>query len=175
MVAIVQDVISRAAPRGDGVHEGYRHYAKVITPRDGIYLPECRLKWYDIGYKEFPVSSDLHADAREVVIEAVSSAAPGTFGDVGFVVLHDCGEIVFLMLGTWRGNNELWQTIFEHRPEEAAGFTLQRIGGNHRPSACVWELGAISHEAQAWARYLSTGRTPADLEAYLADYYAGEI
>ena len=121
MVVLQEPEVSTLLADSDGVSSGYRHYQKRITPSLEFEAPAIRLKWYDIGYREFPVSSDLHADAREVVIEAVSTATPGTFGDVGFVVLHDCGEIVFLMLGTWRGNNELWQTIFEHRPEEAAG------------------------------------------------------
>jgi hypothetical protein len=170
-----QDRIERTVRVVDGVKDGYQHYAKRITPRDGLDLPGVRLKWYDIGFLDFPVTDALHSEAREVICHEIETGMFDAIGETGFIVLHDCGEVVFLMIGTWRGNNELWETVYQKFPDAGGTFRPQRAIGDHRPTYCVWELGAVTHESLAWARYLRTERTEADFEAYLTDQYQGEI
>jgi hypothetical protein len=49
------------------------------------------------------------------------------------------------------------------------------LDGTHRPTFCVWELGAVAHEREAWVRFL---RSPRDRDArleYLRDVYAGAV
>lgn len=175
MVAMHLDRVRRDQPIRDGVSDGYQHYSKRITPRAGMEFPDIRLKWYDIGYLEFPVADDLHREARTHISSEIESGAIDATGEIGFVVLHDCGEIVFLMMGSWRGNNELWETVYLKRPESGEGFKPQRGIGDHRPTYCVWELGAVEHESRAWSRYLRSDRSPEDLQTYLSDQYTGEI
>ena len=45
----------------------------------------------------------------------------------------------------------------------------------HHPTFCVWELGAVWHEQQAWSRFLRSGRGAEDVDVYLADSYAGPV
>jgi hypothetical protein len=39
----------------------------------------------------------------------------------------------------------------------------------------VWELGAVWHEQQAWSRFLRSERGADDVDADLADSYAGQV
>jgi len=47
--------------------------------------------------------------------------------------------------------------------------------GTHRPTFCVWELGAVWHEQQAWSRYLRSERDDAAKQTYLRDSYEGPV
>ena len=72
---------------------------------------------------------------------------------------------------TWRGANEVWETVYA---KDGDGFGLFGVDGGHRPTFCVWELGAVLHEQQAWIRFLRSPRGPAG--AWLrADAYAGPV
>lgn len=44
-----------------------------------------------------------------------------------------------------------------------------------RPTFCVWELGAVGHEQQAWVRFLSLHRTARNEEQYLDDAFHGPV
>lgn len=175
MVAIQRERIKDRVPMPVGVSDGYRHYRKRIVPREFASHPPVTLKWYDIEFLEFPVADALQKEARTCVAHELSSSSFATSGEVGFVILHDCGDVVFLLISTWRGNNELWETVYVKYPDLGGTFKLHRENGDHHPTYCVWELGAVVHESHAWTRYLSSERTNDDLETYLADQFAGEI
>jgi hypothetical protein len=63
--------------------------------------------------------------------------------------------------------------------EDELGFViLLRPGpreGTHIPTFCVWELGVVWHEQQAWSDFLRSPRGPASRKAYLHDTYDGEV
>ena len=44
---------------------------------------------------------------------------------------------------------------------------------NHMPVMCVWELGAVVHEREAWTRYLYSARDEHAKAAYLSDRFTG--
>ena len=78
-----------------------------------------------------------------------------TLGELGFVILHRCGEsFYFLLVCTWRNENELWETVWAKTGDDDVFFRPWPAEGAHRPTFCVWELGAVCHEREAWTRYL---------------------
>lgn len=157
------------------VETGYRHLTKEIASAAPITLGESALKWYDIAPSDEPVPGPIRALARATLRGAVDSGAIDLDDDIGFVILHRCGEgFYFLLVSTWRNDNELWETVWA-RSDESAGFRPWRLEGTHRPTFCVWELGAVWHEQQAWSRFLRSDRDADAREAYLEDSYAGEV
>ena len=46
---------------------------------------------------------------------------------------------------------------------------------SHRGTFCVWELGVVWHEQQAWKRFLISKRSPDDIIHYLNDRYEGPV
>jgi hypothetical protein len=160
---------SIAAPASGGsVGPGYVHRAKQIVPGDLLALPGAHLKWYDI----YEPGHDITARSRTRAREFVGAAGPDLRGELGFVLLHAAGPGELLLVCTWRGNNELWEAAYERAA--GAAFTEIPIDG-YRPTFCVWELGAVWHEAQAWNRYLYSPRDDQARAAYLADTYAGPV
>jgi len=158
------------------VRADYRHVSKLIRPAPPIAVGNAVLKWYDIAPADQPVPRDLRVLARGNLDAAARSGALDLAGDLGFVILHRCGEsFYFLLVSTWRNDNELWETVWARSGEDEAAFRPWPVEGTHRPTFCVWELGAVWHEQQAWSRFLRSARGAAAQEAYLLDTFAGEV
>ena len=146
----------------------YRHVDKTAEPvAPAAGLPG--LKWYEIRAPEGLVSEAARNQARALI----TPGAEYSSDDLGFVLLHLCGEsFYFLLVGRWRGNNELWETVYTKSGD--ADFELLQ-GGATRPTFCVWELGVVFHEQQAWMRYLRGARDEPSRAGYLADYFSGPV
>jgi hypothetical protein len=153
----------------DGVTPGYRHIYKRIQPAPCLALEDVVLKWYDIAPAEAPVPDEVRELARADLRAAAGAGSLELAAELGFVILHRCGEgFYFLLVCTWRNDNELWETVWAKDGEDAAEFTPWPADGGHRPTFCVWELGAVWHEQQAWSRYLRSRRDDAARLAYVS-------
>ncbi|MGI9110724.1 MAG: hypothetical protein ACR2GT_00680 [Gaiellaceae bacterium] len=158
------------------VRADYRHVAKLIRPAPAITLGETALKWYDIAPADGPVASELQVLARGSLEAGLESGSLELAGDLGFVILHRCGNsFYFLLVSTWRNDNELWETVWAKNGEGEVAFGPWPLEGTHRPTFCVWELGAVWHEQQAWSRFLRSTRGAAARDAYLRDSFEGEV
>jgi hypothetical protein len=151
-----------------GVRRDYRHVSKLVRPGPRLTLDDAVLKWYDIAPDDAPVPSEIRRLARSGLRAASKSGALALSGDLGFVILHRCGEsFYFLLVSTWRNDNELWETVWAKDGEDDPAFRPWPIEGTHRPTFCVWELGAVWQEQRAWSRYLCSERDDAAKEDYL--------
>lgn len=153
-----------------GVRATYEHVAKVVQPGPAVPTSGGLLKWYEIASAACPVEGEVAALARE----ALPLAAPQLAGELGFVILHRCGEsFYFLLVSTWRNENELWETVWAKAGEHEPAFQPWPLAEGHHPTFCVWELRAVCHEQAAWTRFLRSYRRAADMDAYIGDTYAG--
>lgn len=158
------------------VTSDYRHVSKLIRPAPSVALNDAVLKWYDIAAADAPIPREIHELARARLREAARSGELGVSGDLGFVILHRCGQsFYFLLVSTWRNDNELWETVWAKDGDGDLTFRPWPIEGTHRPTFCVWELGAVWHEQQAWSRYLRSPRDDAAKQAYLRASYQGTV
>ncbi|MFI1176765.1 hypothetical protein [Streptomyces melanogenes] len=157
-------------PGGGSVADTYQHVSKLMTPADGLRLPGAYLKWYDLRRAELELSTEERQQARDFL---ASTELP--FDDeLGFVILHKCTPTFsFLLVQTWRGENELWETVFAKNDD--GPFQLHTFPGDHRGTFCVWEMGAVWHEAQAWSRYLASVRDDEARKAYVEDRFTGVV
>jgi hypothetical protein len=152
------------------VAQAYVHRDKYCTPRDLIAAGGTRLKWYDVALAETPVPEAIQAQARTLVAQQELA------GDLGYVILHRCGQsFYFLILSTWVNENEVWETVYAKRSDEDPDFALWPREEAHKPTYCVWELGAVWAEQQAWRRYLVSPRDEAAKSAYLNDRFEGAV
>lgn len=158
------------------VRPEYEHVAKVARPGTILVLDDATLKWYEIAPEAAPVPLRVRELAYEALCRGAISGELTLDGDLGFVVLHRCGEsFYFLLICTWRNDNELWETVWAKNGAEDPSFAPWPVEGAHRPTFCVWELGAVCHEQRAWSRYLRSQRDAAARREYLLDSYAGEV
>jgi hypothetical protein len=158
------------------VRSDYAHIAKVAVPAAPVVAEQTVLKWYDIAPVAAPVPAGIHGLARAALADGLLSGQLALAGDLGFVILHRCGEsFYFLIVSTWRNENELWETVWAKDGEDDPVFHQWPRAGTHCPAFCVWELGAVCHERVAWSAYLRSARDVAAREAYLGDTFAGEV
>ena len=158
------------------VSPGYQHISKVVRPQSSLTLRGTTLKWYDIAPDDAAVPLLVRVLARRSLRDAAKAGALGISGDFGFVILHRCGEaFYFLLVSTWQNENELWETVWAKDGDDTASFEPWPIEGSHRPTFCVWELGAVAHERQGWSDYLRSPRDETAKRAYLASTYDGEV
>ena len=137
------------------VAETYVHRDKLITPDRPLALGALRLKWYDVAARETPAEPAVAALARAHLTREADAGALSLKGDLGFVILHRCGaEFYFLIVNSWANENEIWELVLAKENKLAADFALFPRPGGQLPTFCVWELGAVWHEQQAWRRYL---------------------
>ena len=158
------------------VSTGYEHVTKVVRPQASLTLRSTVLKWYEIAPADEPVPLVVRALARRNLRDASKEGSLGISGDFGFVILHRCGEgFHFLLLCTWQNENELWETVWAKDRDADPEFHPWPLDGPHRPTFCVWELGVVAHERDAWTRFL---RSPRDRDArldYLRDTFSGVV
>ena len=155
-----------------GVRLDYEHVFKRIEPGEAVSAGGSVLKWYDVAPASAPVPPAIGELARQALDDAELDLA----GELGFVILHRCGDaFYFLIVSTWRNDNELWESVWAKDGEEANRFEPWPIAPDHRPTFCVWELGAVCHEQRSWSRYLRSARDARAKEAYLGDAFTGLV
>ena len=169
--ALSRAEITQLLQEDSGVAQGYRHTAKWVTPGEPMAVNGALFKWYQLAPKDDPVHGTIEELAR-AFLSGTNLEAKG----FGFVILHRCGTagFHFLLVNTWRGNNELWESVYYKKDDETPNFALFPREGIHKPAFCVWELAAVWHEANAWARFLQSERAESALQAWAADRYSGE-
>ncbi|HEY3664094.1 MAG TPA: hypothetical protein VGL24_13150 [Chthoniobacterales bacterium] len=164
-----QEQISTILKNDLGVGESYRHGPKRVTPGTLVETDGAAFKWYKLALESKPVPDEIDRLARSFLARTKTEAK-----GLGFVILHRCGEgFYFLIVNTWRGNNELWETVFYKDGDAMPDFALWPRDGMHKPAFCVWELAAVWHETKAWERFLTTARDDAAAELWQCDLYSG--
>lgn len=148
----------------------YRHRAKDAVPGPIVQIASTTLKWYDLDEPTNRVTPETRALAQSALHGFAAALADD---HAGFAILHQCSpSFAFLLISTWRGNNELWQSV-NYIDTGLVGFAAfdpaYATAPNLRPTFCVWELGIVAHEAQAWQRYLASNRSIADLAHWQQD------
>jgi hypothetical protein len=153
----------------DDVAPGYEHRDKHCTAGELVTTAQARLKWYEIAYPEVAISEAVRQNARAFL------GTQDMFTGLGFAILHRCGGpgFHFIIACTWRNENELWETVYAKHSE--ADFSLFPLRGPQRGKFCVWELGVVNHEQQAWRRGLLSSRDEASRRAYLEDHLSGTV
>lgn len=170
------DRLSASATRLQHIDPAYRHGPKLVTPQPRLELGSVRLKWYDLARAATPVPDAVRNLARDYLIAEAKAGRLDLDGEIGFVVLHRCeNDFHFLIVSTWRGNNELWESVYYKQDAATPGFSLFPREKRHKGTYCVWELGPVWHEQQAWVRFLTSARDATAQQTYLDDRFAGPV
>lgn len=152
-----------------GVTPEYRHAPKMVASGDSLEPTGSVLKWYVLAPTDAPVPADVAKLARAYLLNTPLAAR-----GFGFVILHRCGgDFYFLIVSTWRGNNEIWESVYYKDGDRMADFAPFPRDEIHKPTFCVWELAAVQHEQKSWTRFLLSPRDLRSAEAWLADRYDG--
>jgi hypothetical protein len=162
--------LARIVETDSGIGESYRHITKTVTNRESLELAKAALKWYEVYPQDLPVPDDIRQLAHNCL-----TTTPLEFPGLGFILLHRCGrDFYFLIVCTWRNNNEILETVFYKDGSAMSEFAPFPRDGSHKPAFCVWELVPVWHEQQAWVRFLNSSRDEAAAQTWLRDQYQGD-
>lgn len=151
------------------VPASYIHRPRPVVPGPPLLAHGSVFKWYRVHPQGDPVPDELEADARAHATAFLERGTADPLYGMGFVVLHHSTEHDFLFIGSWRGHQEYWQSVFI-RPVGSRGAWEPAPQGDISPMCCVWEMAPIWHERNAWVTYLESGRGLADRQRWLDDH-----
>ena len=133
------------------------------------------LKWYEIAPADEPVPRPIRALARGSRGARRSASSIALDEELGFVILHRCGEsFYFLLVSTWRNDNELWETVWAKdgdAPASIRGRSRARTGRRSASGSSARSGTSSRHGAASSAR--SATRTRAS--PTFATSFAGEV
>jgi hypothetical protein len=158
----------------------YVHHQRIAVPGPDFVLPSIQLKWYQIHRPGVEISDVLIEESRRFIKVEIEGGRLKIANEFGFVMLHLGDEppsrntFAMLFACTWRNNNELWRTLYTKSLGSDQEYTLFMNDG-HIGAFCVWELGVVLHEREAWNRYLYTGRDEKASLAYYNDKVDGPV
>lgn len=152
----------------------YVHRDRKVEPRVPLIVPGGILKWYNVYDRASPVPLGLEERSRATVLDFLEMGVADLHYGLGVVVLHHSTANDFLLVGSWRGHQEYWQSIFI-RDADTDNPWIPIEQGAISPVFCVWEMAPIWHERNAWVRYLKSGRTVDDRRAFLEDQLMAEM
>jgi hypothetical protein len=160
---------------GNVVPDGYEYYEKQVTPGEGLRLPNAYLKWYDLYPADAPITPQQAAETRAFLRAEIEGEKLKLDGDLGFVILHRAGSYLLLLVTTWRNTNEMWESIYTKDLTKPEGYQRLEFESRHVGTYCVWELGIVWHERNAWVRFLSSKRDNDAKMEYASDLFAGSV
>jgi hypothetical protein len=130
------------------------------------------LKTYTIAYRRDAARPELvdAAKAAAASILPTPAVTPTRYG-VGFLGVHDGRGGTLVFVDWWEDENELHHHVFLALGDEPAALRPATLG---EMAGCVWDLGVVAYEREAWLRHVFAADIP-DLDAYLADQLDGEI
>jgi hypothetical protein len=131
-----------------GIDAGYRHAPKHVTPGEPLEKLALTLKWYAVHPEDRAVPGELTKLARDYL-----SNSPLEARGFGFVILHRCGgDFYFLIVNTWRNNNELWETVFYKDGAAMAAFApFPRNGRAQADLLCLGARAGVARERSVGA------------------------
>lgn len=162
--------IARVLSADPGVVSTYQHVPKHVTPGQPLELQAALLKWYEVHPVDHSVPEDVRRLAR-IALETGNLKAKG----LGFVVLHRCNnDFYFLIVCTWRNENEIWQSVWYKDGGAMSEFLEFPRDSACLPTYCVWELVPVWSEQQAWVCFLKSTRDEEAVKRWLQEQYQGQ-
>jgi len=160
---------------GNVVPGGYKYYKKKFTPGELLNLPGASLKWYNLYPSDTEITQEHVHEAKSFLKSEVEAGRLKLEDELGFVILHWAGDYLLLLLSTWRRTNEIWETSYWKKSSEPDSYTPFKFKTDHKATYCVWELGAVWHERNAWVRFIKSKRDEKAKVDYLSDVFKGEV
>ncbi|WP_330747408.1 hypothetical protein [Chryseobacterium sp. CP-77] len=144
--------------------------SKYAQPKGIFIVGKTKFKWYDLANDPAEVLQQDIENAQKCIESAEENFK--NIDDLGFVIMHRCGENYLLLVCTWQNENELWESVYY---DGSGQFEIWDRNKTHLPTYCVWEMGIVYHESQSWKKYLGSGREDKDKETYLNHFFEGEV
>ncbi len=149
----------RARRRSARSAPSYEHVSKVVHPAPVV---EAGGGAAQVVRHRRGRAADPARRSRRWPREALDARPPrreSLAGELGFVILHRCGDELLLppRLDLAQRERALGDRLGQGGERRAGLRAVAARRRGHHPTFCVWELRAVCHEPVAWSRYLRSG------------------
>jgi hypothetical protein len=172
---ISAEIIQNLNDLGNVVPENYSYSKKNIAPGLLLSVPGACFKWYNLFPPGTEITQEHVEESREFIKSEAIAGRLKIESELGFVILHMAGDYLLLLLTTWRNINEMWQSIYLKKADLPENYTPLIFNNNHKGTYCVWELGVVWHERNAWVDFINSKRDHGAKLTYLNDVFSGSV
>ncbi|MFH1503129.1 MAG: hypothetical protein ABIE36_00530 [Candidatus Diapherotrites archaeon] len=151
------------------LREDYKHQPRTVRPQGLITTPSLVLKLYSMAKDMHPQNRTIR-DTRRLLERDITEGKINPLTGLGFAILSED----MLNVARWDAEypivvkNQIYG--FEESINSAQLLDTREVG-----SFCVWELGIVGHEKEAWKRFLDSQRGEAEKYHYLNDVIEGSL
>ncbi len=160
---------------GNVIPEEYNYYEKKVEPGEPLIISEACFKWYNLFPPNSYINQEQIFETREFIKDELKSGSLKLKNELGFVILHRAGDYLLLLITTWRNTNEMWESIYYKKVEQSEIYKQIEFEDNHKGTYCVWELGIVWHERNAWLKFIKSKRDEEAKLKYLNDLFSGLV
>ena len=154
------------------IRKDYRHEPRHVSYTGLVASPNLVMKLYAM-FKKLPVSWDLIVDAKKFLVLETETERIEPLTGMGFAILSEDT----LNVARWDKEspivlkNQVYGYInLENKIGFAELLNTQEVG-----SFCIWELGIVNFEKNAWKEYLASERKEQDKKQYLDSVINGGL
>jgi hypothetical protein len=160
---------------GNIVPEGYTYNKKRIEPGSQLNISSASFKWYNLYPGESFITAGQVEESKKYIENEVESGKLKFENEIGFVILHRAGEYLLLLITTWRNTNEMWESVYYKKAADNEAYRQIKFKTDHKGTYCVWELGIVWHERNAWVKFINSQRDSESKLNYMNDLFSGEV
>lgn len=152
----------------------YKHEPRIVKPEGLVKDPQLVLKMYTMMRNQVDNRGVVRNAKKfmERVIKRSLKREGAIESGLGFVILSED----MLNMAIWNNKypivlkNGIWTYKEDFKDENIKHEDIRDVG-----SFCVWELGIVAHERDAWKRYLASERAEVNKRNYLGDTISGGL
>ncbi|MBP2314301.1 hypothetical protein [Azospirillum soli] len=143
----------------------FAYEPRRLTADPVLEVGGFRLKPYRIAFPDPAAEQAVQAhDLRRMLAAAVAPESDPNYHGLGFAVLHQARDGIYLLVGRWYAGNNLQSESYQVTVDGAGGVSLVRL----KLFACIWEMAVYGFERDSWvATTMASGRGVDGAEAYL--------
>lgn len=175
MSEVLIEEIKNISEMGNILPAGYKYYKKKITPGLRLILPGVCFKWYNLYPVDKIIKNQQIVATREFIESEIKSGKLKFNNELGYIILHRAEEYLLLLLTTWRHKNEMWESVYFKKTDNKKNYKPIEFKTSHKGTYCVWELGIVWHERNAWVKFIKSKRDSESKLNYINDLISGEV
>jgi len=112
-------------------------------------------------------------ESKEFLKEKIKRGEIEALSGLGFAILSK--DMLNINRWDWRYPIVVKNEIWEYDPKIGLLGTIERVNINETGPYCVWELGIVNHEKNAWLKYLDSKMMEEDKIRYINDFIEGDL
>jgi hypothetical protein len=157
-------------PTFTDVRADYVHEPRIVKPQGLVVTRDCAIKLYSMMRTQEVNKREIEY-VRRMIRDELDTGRIKRYSGAGFGILS---EDVF-NLARWDINYPIviMNDIYNYQDGKLKTAKLADV--RETGSFCIWELGIVSHERDAWEKFLASERTEKDKIRYLDDFMKNPV